>query len=155
MFVHRREGVIVKLRRDLLEAWRVAVLFGVGGEVGQNLPLAFCERHILIPRLVLRKDRSADPTEHLPNSHVSRRSTEAQAFSGWTPPTGILGELTEGARARAATLAPRAAELERMARRAGNVPSFRDALQGRRVGVIAEVKRSSPCLLYTSPSPRD
>ncbi len=31
-----------------------------------------------------------------------------------------------------------------MARRAGNVPSFRDALQGRRVGVIAEVKRSSP-----------
>ncbi len=31
-----------------------------------------------------------------------------------------------------------------MARRAGSVPSFRDALQGRRVGVIAEVKRSSP-----------
>jgi indole-3-glycerol phosphate synthase len=31
-----------------------------------------------------------------------------------------------------------------MARGAGNVPSFRDALQGRRVGVIAEVKRSSP-----------
>src|SRR3954463_13542889 len=46
MFVHRREGVIVKLRRDLLEAGRVAVLFGVGGEVSQYLALAFCERHI-------------------------------------------------------------------------------------------------------------
>jgi indole-3-glycerol phosphate synthase len=31
-----------------------------------------------------------------------------------------------------------------MARSAGPVPSFRGALQGRRVGVIAEVKRSSP-----------
>ena len=31
-----------------------------------------------------------------------------------------------------------------MARSAGSVPSFRGALQGQRVGVIAEVKRSSP-----------
>ncbi|HCU12238.1 MAG TPA: indole-3-glycerol-phosphate synthase TrpC [Gemmatimonadetes bacterium] len=31
-----------------------------------------------------------------------------------------------------------------MARRAGSVPPFRGALQGRQVGVIAEVKRSSP-----------
>jgi len=31
-----------------------------------------------------------------------------------------------------------------MARSAGTVPSFRGALQGQRVGVIAEVKRSSP-----------
>ena len=52
MLVHRRERVIVKLRRDLLEAWRVAMLFGVGREVSENLPLAFCERHILFPRLV-------------------------------------------------------------------------------------------------------
>jgi indole-3-glycerol phosphate synthase len=92
----------------------------------------------------LRKDRSADPTEHLPNSYVSRRSTEAQAFSGWTPPTGTLGELTDEARARAATLAPRAAELERLALASGSVPSFRGALQGQWIAVIAEVKRSSP-----------
>jgi indole-3-glycerol phosphate synthase len=89
-------------------------------------------------------DWSVDPTEHLPNSYVSRRSTEAQAFSAWTPPTGTLGELTNEATARAATLAPRAAELERLARNAGSVPSFRGALQAQQVGVIAEVKRSSP-----------
>jgi len=92
----------------------------------------------------LREDRSADPTEHLPNYYVSRRSTEAQAFSVWVPPTGTLGELTDEARARAATLAPRAAELRRAAERVGAVPSFRDALKGVNVGVIAEVKRSSP-----------
>ena len=89
-------------------------------------------------------DRSVDPTEHLPNSYVSRRSTEAQAFSAWTPPTGTLGEFTDEAHARAATLAPRAAELERLARNAGAVPSFRRALQAQRVAVIAEVKRASP-----------
>jgi indole-3-glycerol phosphate synthase len=89
-------------------------------------------------------DRSVDPTEHLPNSYVSRRSTEAQAFSAWTPPTGTLGELTDEAHVRAATLAPRAAELGRLAREAGTVPSFRGALQTQRVGVIAEIKRSSP-----------
>jgi len=89
-------------------------------------------------------DRSVDPTEHLPNSYVSRRSTEAQAFSAWTLPTGTLGKLTDEAHARAATLAPRAVELERLARTAGAVPSFRDALQAQRVGVIAEVKRASP-----------
>src|SRR6267378_5615353 len=89
-------------------------------------------------------DRSVDPTEHLPNSYVSRRSPEAQALSGWTPPTGTLGELTDEAQARATTLAPQAAELERMASNAGPVPSFRAALQVQRVGVIAEVKRASP-----------
>jgi indole-3-glycerol phosphate synthase len=41
-------------------------------------------------------------------------------------------------------LAPRAAELERLARKAGSVPSFRGALRGELVAVIAEVKRSSP-----------
>ena len=52
--------------------------------------------------------------------------------------------MTDEARARAATLAPRTAELERLARRARAVPSFRNALAGQQVGVIAEVKRSSP-----------
>jgi indole-3-glycerol phosphate synthase len=89
-------------------------------------------------------DRSVDPTEHLPNSYVSRRSTEAQAFSAWTPPTGTLGKLTDEAYARAATLAPRAVELERLARKAVTVPSFRGALQAQLVAVVAEVKRASP-----------
>jgi len=80
----------------------------------------------------------------LPNSYVSRRSTEAQGFSGWIPPVGTLGELTDEARARAATLALRAAELERQARNAEVVPSFRDALRRKQIAVIAEVKRSSP-----------
>jgi indole-3-glycerol phosphate synthase len=80
----------------------------------------------------------------LPNSYVSRRSTEAQAFSAWTAPVGALGALTDEARARAATLAPRAAELERLAKAAPNVPSFGKALRRGDVGVIAEVKRSSP-----------
>ncbi|GAC1487057.1 MAG: indole-3-glycerol phosphate synthase TrpC [Gemmatimonadaceae bacterium] len=70
--------------------------------------------------------------------------TEAQAFSVWVPPTGTLSELTNEARARAATLAPRAGELKRAAERVGTVPSFHDALKGVSVGVIAEVKRSSP-----------
>jgi indole-3-glycerol phosphate synthase len=52
--------------------------------------------------------------------------------------------LTDEAHARAAILAPRAAELERLAQNAKPVPSFREALQAGGVGVIAEVKRASP-----------
>src|SRR4051812_39121918 len=144
MLVHRRERVIVKLRRNLLEAWRVAVLFGVGGEVGENLPLAFCERHILFSAAGLRVDRRADPTEHLPNSYVSRRSTEAQASSDWTKPTGTLGELTDEAAARAATLRPSLADLRRSALAAPQEAGFASALKRRDVAVIAEVKRWSP-----------
>ena len=62
----------------------------------------------------------------------------------WIPPAGTLGELTDEARARAATLAGRTDELRRLALAAPAVPSFRDALQRPEVGVIAEVKRSSP-----------
>ena len=89
-------------------------------------------------------DRSADPTEHLPNSYVSRRSTEAQALSAWTPPTGTLGELTDEARVRAATLGARAAELRLSISRLEPVQGFTAALRGDDVAVIAEVKRSSP-----------
>src|SRR4029077_3838571 len=92
----------------------------------------------------LRMDRSVDPTEHLPKFYVSRRSPEAQAFSVWIPPAGALGEWRDEARARAATLAGRTDELRSLALGAPPVPSFRDALQGAEVGVIAEVKRSSP-----------
>jgi indole-3-glycerol phosphate synthase len=89
-------------------------------------------------------DRSADPTEHLPNSYVSRRSTEAQAFSVWTPPAGVLGSLTDEARARAATLAGRESALERLASEVRGVPAFGRALRRKHVAVIAEIKRSSP-----------
>jgi indole-3-glycerol phosphate synthase len=92
----------------------------------------------------LRTDRSTGPTEHLPNYYVSRRSTEAQAFSLWTPPGGTLGELTDEAYARAATLRSFAAELERRAADAPKPPSLGGALRRKDVGVIAEVKRSSP-----------
>jgi indole-3-glycerol phosphate synthase len=92
----------------------------------------------------LRTDRSIDPTEHLPNSYVSRRSTEAQALSPWSPPTGTLGELTTEAHARAAALAPRARELERSIANLAAPPRFGDALRRANVSVIAEVKRSSP-----------
>jgi indole-3-glycerol phosphate synthase len=80
----------------------------------------------------------------LPKFYVSRRSTEAQAFSVWIPPAGTLGALTDEAHARAATLAGRTDELRRLALAAPPVPSFRAVLQGTDVGVIAEVKRSSP-----------
>jgi indole-3-glycerol phosphate synthase len=56
----------------------------------------------------------------------------------------MLGALTDEAHARAATLAPRAAELERAGAGVGEVPSFVSALRGDDVKVVAEVKRSSP-----------
>jgi indole-3-glycerol phosphate synthase len=80
----------------------------------------------------------------LPNSYVSRRSTEAQALSPWTPPSGTLGELTEEAHARAATLTPRVAELTRAIETMGRPPRFAAALRRPHVAIIAEVKRSSP-----------
>ena len=89
-------------------------------------------------------DRRADPTEHLPNSYVSRRSTEAQAFSDWTKPRGTLGELTDEAHARAATLRSSLEELRRRAKVAIKPPSFAASLRNSNVAVIAEVKRSSP-----------
>ena len=89
-------------------------------------------------------DRSVFPTEHLPNSYVSRRSTEAQALSDWTPPSGTLGELTDEARVRAATLTPRTGELTRAVEAMGPAPRFAAALRRKDVAIIAEVKRSSP-----------
>jgi indole-3-glycerol phosphate synthase len=70
--------------------------------------------------------------------------TEAQAFSAWTEPTGVLGALTDEAASRAATLQPRAEELRRVANTAEPPPGFASSLQRDEVGVIAEVKRSSP-----------
>ncbi len=89
-------------------------------------------------------DRSVFPTEHLPNSNVSRRSTEAQASSAWAPPGGTLGELTDEARVRAATLGPRATELTHAIAAIGRPPGFAAVLRRAHVAIIAEVKRSSP-----------
>ncbi|MDQ6771058.1 MAG: indole-3-glycerol phosphate synthase TrpC [Gemmatimonadota bacterium] len=89
-------------------------------------------------------DRSIDPTEHLPNSYVSRRSTEAQALSPWTPPGGTLGELTDEAQARAKTIKPRAAEFSRSIENLNRPAGFAAALRRDQVAIIAEVKRSSP-----------
>jgi len=55
-----------------------------------------------------------------------------------------LDKILKVAQDRALALADRAPELEREAARAPAPPSFRDALAGRSVGVIAEVKRRSP-----------
>lgn len=89
-------------------------------------------------------DRRADPTEHLPNSYVSRRSTEAQAFSDWTKPTGTLGELTDEAATRAATLRTSIDDLRRRAESTPPPPAFAAALRKTDVAIIAEVKRASP-----------
>ena len=65
-----------------------------------------------------------------------------QARSLWNPPTGALGRLTREARVRASALgSPDDWELRQSI---GAPPSFRDALQGTTVAVIAEVKRRSP-----------
>jgi indole-3-glycerol phosphate synthase len=61
----------------------------------------------------------------------------------WIPPTGFLGSILSEARARAAALRGRAAELERAADFPA-APSFSAGLAGDTVAIIAEVKRRSP-----------
>ena len=70
-----------------------------------------------------------------------------QAKSGWTAPTGPLGELTESSAARASAVARDAelvAGLEARAAARPAPPSFAAALRGPQVRVIAELKRRSP-----------
>jgi indole-3-glycerol phosphate synthase len=67
-----------------------------------------------------------------------------QASPVWTPPAGTLGGIVDEARARARSLMPRSAELERAAADAGATAPFAPALRRRDVAVIAEVKRRSP-----------
>src|SRR5258706_9793207 len=129
MFVHRGEGVIVKLRCDLLEARRVPVLVRVGGEVRQNFPLALCKRHRSLSAAGLKKGPVRRSTEHLPKFYVSRRSTEAQAFSVWIPPAGTPREFTDETPAPAATLPGRPDVLRRSAVGPPAGPSFPGALQ--------------------------
>ncbi|MDX2183803.1 MAG: indole-3-glycerol-phosphate synthase [Gemmatimonadaceae bacterium] len=69
-----------------------------------------------------------------------------QAPKSWSPPIGVLGELTATALVRSRALHPEARELRRRAeaRPAGDVPSFAQALRRPMVAVIAELKRRSP-----------
>lgn len=73
---------------------------------------------------------------------------ETQAFSAprsvWTPPSGTLGELVAAAYARAAAQSADESMWQLRAEEAPPVPSFRAALRGSTVAVIAEIKRSSP-----------
>lgn len=65
----------------------------------------------------------------------------------WSPPTGVLGRIVAESMARVAELRADPATgraLERELPAARPAPSFRDALLGEHVAVIAEVKRRSP-----------
>ena len=59
------------------------------------------------------------------------------------PPTGTLGKLTEQAWIRSAAL-PVPRDLDAIARSRSEIPGFARALRCESVGVIAEIKRSSP-----------
>lgn len=83
-------------------------------------------------------------TEHLPNSKISRRITEAQGSKKWAPPKGVLGDLVRAAESRVRGLESSRERLTACAAAAGATPSFIAALDGRTVSVIAEVKRASP-----------
>lgn len=83
----------------------------------------------------------------LPNtsrSNGSRTLTEAQAKSGWSPPSGPLGELTSQSLQRARESRLARGELEAIAAALPPAPDFAAALQRPTVAVIAELKRSSP-----------
>lgn len=69
---------------------------------------------------------------------------ETQARSSWSPPTGTLGELIRAAEVRALRLESEARAWRERAESAPRPASFRDALLGGTVAVIAEVKRRSP-----------
>ena len=65
--------------------------------------------------------------------------------TGWIPPTGTLGTLTEAAHARAAASAARLPEwTARAAERSVPAVPLAASLQGANIRVIAEVKRASP-----------
>lgn len=73
---------------------------------------------------------------------------ETQAFSAprsvWTPPSGTLGELVVAAHARVAAQIQEDREWRARAEERPAARSFRDALLGPYVAVIAEIKRRSP-----------
>jgi len=84
-------------------------------------------------------------TEDLPNSKISRTTTEAQAGKRWEPPIGVLGDLLASAERRAKELEVRRATVAAQARSAASVMRLSDSLRaGSCVAIIGEVKRASP-----------
>ncbi len=80
---------------------------------------------------------------------AEQRRGEAGAGAGeWLPPSGTLGELTAASYLRAESVAHREVEIQEAALLTAVPPDFFEALSaqhnGGKVGVIAEVKRSSP-----------
>src|SRR3954467_14890755 len=82
--------------------------------------------------------RSAVPARISPE--LIRRRTEVQGSGIWTPPTGTLGRIVQETESRVEVL--RRTDLSRTP--VGSRPSFRDALAGSGIAVIAEAKRKSP-----------
>jgi indole-3-glycerol phosphate synthase len=78
----------------------------------------------------------------LPNSKIIRTAPEAQGESGWNPPTGTLGRLVDEAWERSRHI-PTLDRSDGLSRSRG-VASLGAVLHGPHVGVIAEIKRSSP-----------
>jgi indole-3-glycerol phosphate synthase len=79
----------------------------------------------------------------LPNSKISRTTPETQEQSRWLPPGGTLGALVTDARRRAGGLDTGESFEVIRARRQG-IPKLSGVLPRSTVGVIAEIKRSSP-----------
>jgi indole-3-glycerol phosphate synthase len=154
VLVHRRQRVIVELRRDLLEARRVAVGVGVRREETQDLALALGERHGgLLVRVGVAGAGGRPPK--MCRIHVNRTSSEVQATTSfdvrtsapaaWTPPDRHVRERSSTRPA----VAPRRRELPPSAacarRRTGRATAVCGrALRGETLRVIAEVKRASP-----------
>jgi indole-3-glycerol phosphate synthase len=67
-----------------------------------------------------------------------------QVSSAWSPPSGTLGTLVAAAIDRVKALHPHRDAIERSAAAAPAPPGFANALTGRTVAVIAEIKRRSP-----------
>ena len=67
-----------------------------------------------------------------------------QESNEWAPPGGVLGDLVRSAESRVRALESRRGEIAAAAAAAPPPPSFLGALGGKRVSVIAEVKKASP-----------
>lgn len=78
----------------------------------------------------------------MPNSKIIRTAPEAQGDSAWNPPAGTLGQLVERAWERTALI--KTENLPQADGGQGAAPSLLRALRGAHVGIIAEIKRSSP-----------
>jgi indole-3-glycerol phosphate synthase len=83
---------------------------------------------------------------------IIRRRTEVQGSGIWSPPTGTLGRIVAEAEERVVRLRADEVALRDRAMRAGPpTKKLREALRGKTVAVIAEVKRKSPSKGWINP----